>query len=300
MRWRSRTLVFVVVACGIMSAARSVRADNVDSLVDQLKSDDSDKVRLSAALNLAKLGDTRAKVILAMSKALLNDSDKDVRGACAVGLGKLVNSSTKSSIKGLVVANLKQAVANDASDFVKKSAQGALSEITGDAGSSTSTGNTGTVSGGGGGIYVNVGPMASKTGSGQDDKLRALMFKVAQDTMSKTAAHMTMSWPGGSPSKAALAAKGVAGFYIDGTLNTLAVKTSGGGSTISCKVSMLLADFPDKNMFGFLNGGASVTAGASQSDQALAGQDCVQAVVENLISNKIVPTICSKAGGTCP
>jgi hypothetical protein len=240
------------------------------------------------------------KVVLGMSKALLNDSDKDVRGACAVGLGKLVNASTKSSIKGLVVANLKQAAANDSSDFVKQQAQAAVSAITGEAGSTPSTGNTGTVSGGSGGIYVNVGPMASKTGSGQDDKLRALMVKVAQQTMAKTAAHMTTAWPGGSPSKAALAAKGVAGFYIDGTLNTLAVKTSGGGATISCKVSMLLADFPDKNMFGFLNGGASVTSSASQSDQAMASQDCVQAVVENLISNKIVPTICSKAGGTCP
>src|SRR5439155_9215389 len=102
------------------------------------------------------------------------------------------------------------------------------------------------------------------------------------------------SWPGGAPSKSILASKGVSGFYVDGTLNTLSVKSSGGGATISCKVSMLLADFPDKSVFGFLNGGASVTAGSSQSDQDLAGQDCVQAVIENLIANKIVPTIKAK------
>ena len=47
------------------------------------------------------------------------------------------------------------------------------------------------------------------------------------------------------------------------TLNTLDIKKSGGGATISCKVSMLLADFPDKSVFGFLNGGASVTASSS-------------------------------------
>ena len=69
---------------------------------------------------------------------------------------------------------------------------------------------------------------------------------------------MTTTWPGGAPSKAALAQKGVAGFYVDGTLNELKVKSSGSGATISCKVSMLLADFPDKSVFGFLNGGASV------------------------------------------
>jgi hypothetical protein len=113
--------------------------------------------------------------------------------------------------------------------------------------------------------------------------------------MGKVAANMSLTWSGGgTPKKGDLAAKGVAGFYVDGTLNTLDIKTSGGGATISCKVSMLLADFPDKSVFGFLNGGASVTASSSQSDQDLAAEDCVTAVIENLIANKIVPTIKSK------
>ena len=111
----------------------------------------------------------------------------------------------------------------------------------------------------------------------------------AQDSI-----RMATSWPGGAPSKSVLAQKGVNGFYVDGTLNTLDIKTSGGGATLSCKVSMLLADFPDKSVFGFLNGGASVTASSSQSDQDLASEDCVTAVIENLIANKIIPTIKSK------
>ena len=110
---------------------------------------------------------------------------------------------------------------------------------------------------------------------------------------------MSQAWSGGgTPSKSALAGKGISGFYVDGTLNELKVKTSGSSSTISCKVSMLLADFPDKSVFGFLNGGASVTASASQSDQDLASEDCVSAVIEDLIAKKIIPTICTKA--SCP
>ena len=70
-------------------------ADAVDSLIDQLE-DSSDKVRLSAALNLTKLGD--AKAILPLAKALGNDSDKNVRSAAAVGLGKLITASTKANI----------------------------------------------------------------------------------------------------------------------------------------------------------------------------------------------------------
>jgi hypothetical protein len=124
------------------------------------------------------------------------------------------------------------------------------------------------------------------------------MQKTATKTMQSRAGGMRLEWPGGTPSKAVLASKGVAGFYVDGTLNELKVKVSGSSSTISCKVSMLLADFPDKSVFGFLNGGASVSASASQSDQELASEDCVSAVIEDLIAKKIIPTICTKAN--CP
>jgi hypothetical protein len=291
-------LIQVVVVLLALVASRAVFAGQVETLIDQLNNDSTDKVRLAAAVNLAKLGD--AKAILPLAKALLNDSDKNVRGACAVALGVLVTSSTKSSIKGLVVNNLKSAAENDASDFVKQQAQKALTSITGQAGPTNNGGNTSGTTGGAGGIYVNIGPMSSKAGSANDAKLRSLMVKVANQTLGKVAGRMQTSWPGGLPTKTVLAQKSVSGFYVDGTLNTLTSKVSGGSATITCKVSMLLADFPDKNMFGFLNGGASVQGAASERDQALATEDCVSAVIEDLIAKKIVPTICSKTSASCP
>ena len=280
---RFATPLLVLAMLLVSSVAR---ADSVDTLIKQL-SDSSEKVRLAAALNLAKAGDERG--ILPLAKSLLNDSDKNVRGAAAVGLGKLIKANPNTKYKSLATANLKTAASNDASDFVKTQASNALTTIGGGGGSTTTQ-----PSGGGGGIYVNVGPMSSKTSSSKNDKLRALMVKTAQKTLTKVASNMSQTWPGGTPSKGDLAKKGVSGFYVDGTLNTLDIKTSGGGATISCKVSMLLADFPDKSVFGFLNGGASVTASSSQSDQDLASEDCVTAVIENLITSKIVPTIKSK------
>src|SRR5690349_20259390 len=111
---RAATIAALLVVIG---RARPAWADNVDELVRQLENDDSDKVRLSAALNLTKLGDPRA--ILALAKAIGNDSDKSVRSAAAVGLGKLVTDKTKSSIKNLAVAALRRAAESDASDFVR-------------------------------------------------------------------------------------------------------------------------------------------------------------------------------------
>ncbi len=271
----------------VLLLARPALADSLDTLIKQL-GDSSEKIRLAAALNISKSGDERG--ILPLAKTLLNDSDKNVRGAAAVSLGKLLKANPSSKYKNLAMANLKTAAANDASDFVQTQAKNALDSV-----GAGSGGTTTQPSGGRGGIYVMVGPMSSKTTSSKNDKLRALMVKTASKTLTKVAPNMSQTWSGGTPSKADLAKKGVSGFYVDGTLNTLDIKTSGGGATISCKVSMLLADFPDKSVFGFLNGGASVTASSSKTDQDLASEDCVSAVIENLITSKIVPTIKSKA-----
>jgi len=276
----------------ILFRTTHAHADAVDSLIDQLD-DSSDKIRLSAALNLTKLGDQKA--ILPLAKTLANDSDKNVRSAAAVGLGKLIGPDTKANVKKLAMSALTKAASSDASAFVQAQAEKALKTL-GAGGPVTPPPNTG----GGGGIYVNIGPMSSKTGDPtMDPKMRTMMVKIAGKTMTRSASHMAQTWSGGSaPTKAQLAAKQTDGFYVDGTLNEVKLTTSGSTSTVSCKVSMLLASFPDKSVFGFLNGGAKVQGSASPKDIALGAEDCVTAVVEDLIAKKIIPTICSKA--TCP
>jgi HEAT repeats len=279
----------IAVLLLVIAHSAPARADNVDELIRQLESD-SDKVRLSAALNLAKLGEQRA--ILPLVKAIGNDSEPSVRGAAAVGLGALINDKTKPSIKNLAISALKKAASDD-SDIVRGQADKALKAIgvTGSQPPTTPPINATA-------IYVNVGPMSAKTGdSAADPKLKALMAKVATRTLTRVATGMAITWPGGqAPTKAMLDAKATVGFYIDGTVNELKSKESGSTTTVSCKINMLLASYPDKSIFGLLNGGASVQASGRASDIALAREDCVSAVVEDLIAKKIVPTIHMKAG----
>ena len=291
-RANARRVATIAALLAVVLRGAPAHADNIDELIRQLDTDDSDKVRLSAALNLAKLGDQRA--ILPLTKAIGNDGDKNVRGAAAVGLGQLVTDRTKPSVRNLAIAALKRASANDDSDFVRGQADKALKAI---GVTPSGTGPIQTPPPAGGGIYVNIGPMSSKTGDAAlDGRLKALMMKIATRTMTKVASTMATTWPGGAaPTKAMLEAKGTAGFYIDGTVNELKVKESGSSSTVSCKINMLLASYPDKSIFGLLNGGASVQASGSANDIALAREDCVSAVVEDLIAKKIVPTINTKA-----
>jgi hypothetical protein len=281
----------IAVVAAVLAHVAPARADNVDDLKKQA-ADSSDKVRLSAAINLTKTGDPRA--ILTLAGLLGKDASDRVRGAAAAGLGTLVNDQTTKSYKNLAVGALKRAAESDESSQVRDLAADALKTI-GEA--APRTGPSTTPGGPAGAIYVNIGPMASRTGdSGADGKLKALMARIASKTMAKVAGHMATQWSGGGvPTKAMLDAKNTMGFYVDGTLNELKIKESGSSTTVSCKINMLLASFPDKSIFGLLNGGASVQASGSATDIALAREDCVSAVVEDLIAKKIIPTINSKA-----
>jgi hypothetical protein len=62
---------------------------------------------------------------------------------------------------------------------------------------------------------------------------------------------------------------------------------------VSCKISMLIASYPDKSIFGLLKGGASVQGGSNEEMDKV---DCVSAVVEDMVMKKIIPTIKTKAG----
>lgn len=278
----------IALAVAVIGRASVARADNFAELVRQLADDDSDKVRLSAALNLTRLRDPRA--IGPLIKALLGDTESTVRGAAAGGLGKLVTDKTSGKLRDDAVKALTQATKLDASDFVRGEAGKALKAIGVTAGQSPPPA--------GGGIYVNLGPMSSKTGDAAvDGKLQALMARTASRTMARVASQMATTWPGSAaPTRAMLEARSTIGFYIDGTVNEMKVKETGSSVTVSCKINMLLASYPDKSIFGLLNGGASVQASGAKTDIALAREDCVSAVVEDLIAKKIVPTITIKAG----
>lgn len=251
------------------------RGDQVDRLVSQLESSNDYKVRLSAALNLAKLGDDRA--IPAFIKAL-RDKDKTVRGVAAAGLGKLVSSATPADLRARALAALRQTASGDENAFVRKQAQKAYDSLR-------------RVSGGGaqvaaGATYINIGSMAAEAGN--KAALVALMRQTAQKTLRSRAPSMVIDWPGGgAPSAKHIKEKQLNAYFVDGTVNAINVT----GGTVECKVSMLLATYPAKSMFGFLKGGAKVEGGGSSSEADAAAQDCVVAVIEDLIARKIIPTI---------
>jgi len=281
----ARAKALRVLAVTLTLLVGVARADKIDDLIGDLTAS-SDRVRISAVLALAN--QKAARAIPALSKRLLDTSEqKNIRGLAATAIGRtLQDGNPSSALKKQGIDALTRAK-DDPEPFVSSKAEAALGQLGSSATPAVPMAQMK-------GVYVNVGPMSSKTGSSSDAKFRASMASTAKSTLTRVAPSYAQSWNGGVPTKVQLQKKKIAGFYVDGTLNVLSVSKTGSSATISCKVSMLLADFPDRAVFGFLNGGANVQGGASQRDIDLAQTDCIQAVIEDLIAKKIVPTIRSK------
>ena len=119
------TRMGILVLFVFLSFARRANADRVDDLSKQLKSDDT-KVRLSAALNLGKLGDKRAIPALT---AALSDSDKNVRGIAAAALGRLVDGTVAAEVRNQAISELQRVSQNDTDSTVKKQASNAYTAL---------------------------------------------------------------------------------------------------------------------------------------------------------------------------
>jgi hypothetical protein len=282
---RGSVRAFALCVLAVTLLWRNANADNIDTLIQQL-SDSSDRVRISAVLALTNQQSPRA--IAPLSKTLLDRKEqKNIRGLAATALGRIVQNGKPSAPERKAAVDALSRAKDDPEPFVSAKAEAALDQI----GATTTTTTTSAA----GGVYINISPMASKTNTPDDKKFQALMVKTVQSTLTRVAAKYQTTWPGNrAPTQGELGKKNIAGFYVDGTLNELKIVKTGNIAKISCKVSMLLASFPDKNVFGFLSGGAAVETSAK--DIPLAQQDCVMAVVEDLIAKKIVPTIRSKVG----
>ena len=84
-------------------------------------------------------------------------------------------------------------------------------------------------------------------------------------------------------------------FQLDVRLDKLDVASPG---KVTCKVTETLSTYPAREMIGFLNGGATVETGTSLKDIDVGGADCVDAVLEDLLLKKVVPTIRNRSAGS--
>jgi hypothetical protein len=242
--------------------AATAHADKIDDLGRDLRADPDYKVRLSAALNLGKLGDRRGIAALVDG---LHDSDKTVRSVSAGALGRLVDGAADAAERGRALAALAAAAQGDPDAMVRAQAQKSVDAVHV-------------------GVYVEIGPMADTTRRGAG--VVPVMRRELEASFGRRAPAFQTRWLSGrSPSDAELRKHGTTAFFVDASITQLDAQSN----HVACAVSLILATYPGKSMFGFSKGSGEIY---ETGPGALS--DCVVAVIDDLVGSKIIPTIQSR------
>ncbi|MEO6954706.1 MAG: HEAT repeat domain-containing protein [Polyangia bacterium] len=221
-------------------------ADRIDDLARSLSEDSSYKVRVQAALVLAKSKDPRA--VAALSKAL-KDENPTVRGTAASALGAIGDPSAKDAL---------QSVASDSDGFVRSQVAKALAML-----------------GGGGSkkgqkFYLAIGFSGAAPGN-----------TLVRDALARELQKLPdVALSGGGPDLTgpAISQRNLQGFVIDGAVQRLNVSSTGGGVTIDCDLKAFVATYPGRSIKMMTTQGASLDVGASERESGK--KDCIQAAAE--------------------
>ncbi len=115
-------------------------------------------------------------------------------------------------------------------------------------------------------------------------KLAALVSKLATDV------HTVLA-PGPEDEIAGRAGRAM---FLQGNLTTLDIA----GDKLACKFQLTLWSYPEKNLHATAGGGATVRVTKSVKDIELGAADCVDAALEDLLLQRILPAIRRHASGS--
>jgi uncharacterized protein (UPF0147 family) len=265
--------------------AQPAHADQIDINVGQLKNGKSVKIRLSAALALAKTRDNRS--VKALVYALEKDSESTVRRVAAVSLGKIVDASTPKKLQKKALKALKNAKKNDSDSKVRKNAAKALKKL---ASLSSVTSPT---------VFVNIGDAADLSGKLTKTSVKEIK-KVLEQTVRSEAPKYSTKWHTGKlPTKKQLEKANTSGFYVGATVSTLEVKKKSGRVEIKCTVSVRVNPWNGRDTkekwearkAASASGSGKVIGSNSKRGIRNAKEDCVLAVLEEVTASQVVPFI---------
>jgi hypothetical protein len=274
----------------LLLPVRVALADRVDDLIRGLKSSDA-KARLSAVLNLGKLGDKRAIMPLV---GALHDDDKTVRAVASAALGKLVDATVDVTTRNKAIDALQRVAKSDPEPFVRTQAQKAYDAVKALRGVPGGAGPGPTLDGKA--AYVEIGPLHDASGSA------AAQLPGLRKTVEKSLPHdFATGWPAGrQPSTVELDRAKLHAFYVDGTVNKIEVQKTPAGATVRCWVSMLAAEYTGNKIvagarsafaFANMNKAEVDAAGNSEADIDEAKQVCLEELVKGITKDRLVTAI---------
>jgi hypothetical protein len=273
-------LLVSLVAPLLLALPRRASAD-IDGSIQQLRRSRAYKVRLSAALFLAKQKTPRA--ILALARALIGDPDATVRRVAALSLARMVDATTEKQARRAAVDALDRARRRDRERRVRESAQEALITVrTALLLDSPTAGR----------IFVHVGPPADPSRALPSGGIDALLAAVRGSLLEHAPDYELTS--GMAPTHAELTSRRLRAYSVIAQVAQVEVERNGSHNDVRCTVSVRVSPWSgrDGNRLSAddsasVSGSGRVTA--SQRGTRRAAVDCAVAVTEELSARHVIP-----------
>ncbi len=273
------------------AAPSEAGADRIKKLAKQLAKSRSAKVRISAALGLAKSDDARA--LSALTRSLQRDSSPDIRRIAASSLGQRMQRRVSKDSRKRVLAALRKASKSDRDSKVRSSAKVALAKAQLDA-TSPSAGKSR-------GVMVGVAA-PERVSKRLPKKTAALLQSRVKQVIKEKSPRSVRTAPGtGMPSSSQLKRSGMAGYSVVPNISKLKLKRKGRQTFVTCEIKMKLS--PWAGAGGSLNveksatvtGSGTVSSGSSKQQVSDSSQACIEAVVTQVTANQVVPFLVGRA-----
>jgi len=270
----------------LLLCASAARADTIDRNATQLRSAESAKVRLAAALALSKSKDPRA--VIAIADALGKDDDAAVRRVCALAFEKMIDSHTPADALALAFDSLDAAAARDADSQVRETADKVVKQLASfRKGARPAHSDKPEVF-----VKIDLATDQSTRAPGDaGDRLRNIVKKKIE------AGGYATSWPGGTPTGSDLTTAGSRAFVVASTVKKIDISRIGSHTQIACTVSIRVAPWSgsdggekwEANKAASASGSAKAVTGSSPRDIQAGMRDCLDAVAEDLTARQIMP-----------
>jgi hypothetical protein len=270
-----------VLTAWLLLCGRAAGAETIDTSIRQV-TDTSHKVRLAAALSLAKSRDPRA--VIALADVLIHDDESTIRRVAALALGKMIDARTAEDARELGLDALAAAAASDADKNVRATAARGYQDLAGLRRKRTERPE----------VFVNIDGTTDPSKmapSDEGERLGRIMRRSVERTGYAT------SWPGGLPTQMDLTTSHARAFIVASTVKKIEVTRVSRQTQVSCKLEIRVAPWSgtdggerwEANKAASASGSAKAMTGNSERDIATGMRDCLEAVAEDVTSRQIMP-----------
>jgi hypothetical protein len=292
----------MVLVAGWRTKAGAEAIDSIDERLAQLERSGDYKVRLSAAVQLAKSDDPRAAE--AMVRVLENESSKTMRRLAALSLGTMVTGDTPSRVRKQVEHALTDAAENDRDRKVRRHAQSSLEKLAevatrpaGDKPAQTTRRPVSLAPLKAGGVFLHVS--APRDASRRAPKgLAPQLHDAVRAMLRRKIPEYRLDWPSQSPPTANdLKQARMHAYRVQASVMELRIDARGSQADVQCTVALQVnpwqgsdsAERWSEKQAASATGRGRVTGANRQDEIAAAQRDCVVTVAERITSEQVVP-----------